>query len=233
MKSLVQFLLLALLFQGLLAGCVKQPITSTSPQYVDAMELKLKIRELADQMLSTMSNSGLTNLAAMPTSFVDLDNKRVTSPLGNLFAESLIYEFNQRGFPVFEYRITGNIDSVLGEGDFAMLRQGATSATDKKWAALILGTYYQDRDVVFVNARLVRARDGMVLRSGQLVLAKNEVVERLAGGWEPESKGAAQRKNPPPPISGGTLNIKPAPGKKPVSAGTAPARIGLWSAPSP
>lgn len=228
MKSFVQFLLLALLFQGLLAGCArKAPLTPTSPQYVDAVELKLKIRELADQLLSTMPNSGLNDLVAMPTSFVDLENKRATSPLGNLFAESLIYEFNQRGFPVFEYHITGNVDTVLGQGDFALLRQGVTSTAGKKWAALLVGTYQRDKDVVFINARLVRARDGMVLRTAQLVLLKSAVVDRLSGPISPTADGAPA-KGKEPLISGGAMRIVPAPWK----ASAPQPKSGLRSAPT-
>lgn len=213
MRTFARFLLLALLFQSLLAGCVPRKPHALAPEYIDAQELKLKIRELADQMLSTTPNSGLSDLVAMPTSFVDLDNKRQSSPLGKLFAESLIYEFNQRAFPVCEYRLTGNIDVTLGQGDFALLRQGLVSTVGKKWAALIVGTYYRDRDAVFVNARLVRAHDGMVLRTGQLVLVKNALVDRLTASVEPLPYAAPPPPPPPPSglVSRGSLSINPAP----------------------
>ncbi len=176
MPNIVRLLLVALMFSTLfVAGCAKSALDS---QYIDAQELKLKVRELADQMLATMDNSVLTGLIAMPTSFVDLNHKGQTSAFGNLMGESLIYEFNQRAFPVREYRLSGDIDIQLAQGDFALLRKGVVN-TNEKWAALIIGTYYVDKDAVFVNARLVRAMDGMVLRTGQLVLVKTPVITRL------------------------------------------------------
>lgn len=231
MHILIRIFLFALLFQGLLAGCVKNPQPqqprATDPEYVNAVEFKLKMRELADQMLATTPNSALGDLVAMPTSFVDMDNKRQTSPLGNLIAESLIYEFNQRGFPVCEYRLTGNIDMIMGQGDFALLRQGVMSTVGKKWAALIVGTYYRTPEAVFVNARLVRANDGMVLRTGQLVLVRNALIERLTTPLAapvviPESvpakalvvpTKAAPTKETPPAHS---MKIVPAPWKAPA-----------------
>ncbi len=176
MPNIVRLLLVALLFSTLfVAGCAK---SARDSQYIDAQELKLKVRELADQMLATMDNTTLTGLVAMPTSFVDLNHKGQTSAFGNFMGESLIYEFNQRGFPVREYRLTGNIDIQLAQGDFALLRKGVVN-TKEKWAALMVGTYYVDKNAVFVNARLVRALDGMVLRTGQLVLVKTPVVYRM------------------------------------------------------
>ena len=238
MTTLARICLFILMFQALLAaGCAKPPppVTTMSPGYIDAQELKLKFRELADQMLATVPNAALDGLVAMPTSFVNLDNKAQTSSLGNLFAESLIYEFNQRGFPVREYRLTGNIDIKLGQGDFALLRQGLVSTMGQKWAALIVGTYYRTPQAVFINARLVRAQDGMVLRTGQLVLVNNGLVAELSEPLlpplppgTPPGPGPSKPALPKADLSSGSMNIRPAPwpGTAPKTKGP-----GLWSTP--
>ncbi len=226
MRILTRFLLFALLFQALLAaGCAKKAPSALDAEYVDAQEIKLKIRELADQMLATTDNSLLTGLVAMPSSFVNLNNKTQTSSLGNLFAESLIYEFNQRGFPVREYRLTDNIDIVLGQGDFALLRKGFVS-TKGKWSAVIVGTYHHDQGATFVNARLVRAWDGMVLRTGQLVLVNNALVNRLS---QPVISPIMQAQSMKPTLglSSGTLHIKPAPWKSSAQVPKGPGLYGV------
>ncbi len=232
MRIIKYLLLCVLLIQSLFAaGCGGKSADADTPEFVDAQEFKLKVRELADQMLATTDNSLLTGLVAMPSSFVDLNNKDQTSSLGNLLGESLIYEFNQRGFPVREYRLTGNINTMLGQGDFALLRQGLTS-TYGKWAAVIVGTYHYDKEAVFVNARLVRASDGMVLRTGQLVLVNSALMTRL-------SKTLTPRPVPTPPkteaqiiaekprlnLSTGTMHIQPAPYTAPPPA---PKGAGLY-----
>ena len=43
----------------------------------------------------------------------------------------------------------------------------------------MVGTYYVDKDATFVNARLVRASDGLVLRTGQLVLVNTPIIARM------------------------------------------------------
>lgn len=178
MPNLPRLFLLCVLLLSFLPGC-SSTRTSHDPAYVDAVEVKLKCRELADQILATMPNDALQGFVAMPTSFVDQNNTSRSSPLGRLMAESLFYEFNQRGFPTREYRLTGRISVVGGRDDLALVANQIVPTKGQKWAALVVGTYYVDKDATFVNARLVRASDGLVLRTGQLVLVNTPIVARL------------------------------------------------------
>lgn len=180
MHNPIRPLLLCFLLTAILAGCAKS-LPQQQPGYVDAVEIKLKCRELADQMLATVPNNALQGFVAMPTSFVNESNTSTSSPLGRLMAESMFYEFNQRGFPTREYRLTGKIDVVGGKNDLALAANQIVPTKGQKWAALVVGTYYVDNDATFINARLVRAADGLVLRTAQLVLQNNPVVLRMSG----------------------------------------------------
>lgn len=177
MHGLKFHILLWLLLLPLLPAC--SAARPTDSGYVDAVEVKLKCRELADQLLATLPNCALQGFVAMPTSFVDQNNTNVSSPLGRLMAEAMFYEFNQRGFPTREYRLTGKIAVQGGRDDLALVSNQIVPTTGQKWAALLVGTYYADADATFVNARLVRANDGLVLRTGQLVLVNTPIVSRM------------------------------------------------------
>lgn len=180
MQNPIRPLLLCMLLAVIIAGCARG-LPRQDPGYVDAVELKLKCRELADQMLATVPNGALHGFVAMPTSFVNENDTSQSSPLGRVMAESMYYEFNQRGFPTREYRLTGKIDVVGGKNDLALAANQVVSTKGQKWAALLVGTYYVDNDATFINARLVRASDGLVLRTGQLVLPNTPVVMRMTG----------------------------------------------------
>ena len=121
MHSLLRLFLFCAFLLPLLSGCKSTP-TPNDPAYVDAVEVKLKCRELADQMLATMPNDALQGFVAMPTSFVDQNNTSRSSPLGRLMGEALFYEFNQRGVSVREYRFPGVIETRPEEGEFALSR---------------------------------------------------------------------------------------------------------------
>lgn len=146
----------------------------------DARELKLKVRELADQLIAGMHPS-LGPLVALPTSFVSQEDFSRTAPLGRFMAEQLIYEFNQRGFPVREYRMGSAITSREGEGEFLLTRKVAPVPVKTPGAVFVVGTYFVDRQTVFVNARLVRG-NGDVLRTAQVLLPSTPITRRLAAG---------------------------------------------------
>ena len=168
-----------------LAGCGTRQeqyrtVLPTDPNYIAAQEVKLKVRELADQMLASLPNSALVGFVAMPTSFVDQNDFNSSSPLGRYLAEGLIYEFNQRGFPVREYRTDGGITMREGIGETTLERKGKIATAKGKGNALLIGTYHQDPDAIFVNARLIRSSDGIVMRTGQIILTPNAVTLRMS-----------------------------------------------------
>lgn len=218
-----RFCLLLLLLAAMLTACTRSS-APTDPEYIDAVELKLKCRELADQMLATMPNDALKGVVALPTSFVEQGNRSVSSPLGRLISEALIYEFNQRGFPVREYRLAGKVSITGGRDDLAFLNN-VSIPVGQKWAALIVGTYYVDKDATFVNARLVRATDGLVLRTGQLVLPNTGIVQRMS---ESDVQLASRKAAASKPLKYGQNGYYPplyTPGSS-LSSGSLPIRQG-------
>lgn len=178
--------LLIMVMAAIFSGCSPRPAQTPLPAqqmagYNDAVELQQRFREMADQMLASVPNDALKGYVAMPTAFVNENNTSQTSPLGRLIAESMFYEFNQRGFPAREYRLSGNISGAGGKNDIALLGS-AKPNNRQKWAALLVGTYQVAKDATFVNARLVRASDGLVLRTAEMVIPNTPVVLSLLSG---------------------------------------------------
>jgi TolB-like protein len=183
---MLRFMHFFLLMLGLsvLAGCGARQeqyrtVLPTDPNYIAAQEVKLKVRELADQLIASVPNDALAGVVALPTSFVNQNDYNSSSPLGRYLAEGLIYEFNQRGFPVREYRTDGSITMNEGMGEKALARKGKIVTAKGRGNALLIGTYHQDPDAIFVNARLVRSSDGIVLRTGQIMLTPTAITLRM------------------------------------------------------
>jgi hypothetical protein len=151
------------------------------PGYADARELKLKVRELAEQLVAGIGDPSLRTAVALPVSFVNLDNLGETSGLGRYIAEQLFHEFTQRGFPVREYRIPAdNIATAEGRGEFYLSRALKEAAPVGQEAVVVAGTYYADPQAIFVNARLLRPANGRVLRTASLILPANSLTRRMA-----------------------------------------------------
>lgn len=159
---------------------VPAPAKPVVPGHADARELRLKVRELASQLIATMDPS-LRGAVAIPTSFVNQEDFSQSSPLGRFIAEQFFYECNQRGFPVREYRMAPSV-TVREDGEFLLTRKTGGVPTTTPGALFVAGTYFVDRQAVLVNARLVRG-NGTVLRTAQVILPSTGMTRRmLAGG---------------------------------------------------
>ncbi|MDR2727372.1 MAG: hypothetical protein LBC10_05210 [Deltaproteobacteria bacterium] len=173
-----------------------------APYVEEAYELKLKARELAAQMLETQNNQALVGLVAIPASFASLDDFTESTQLGRYLSEAMIYEFNQRGFPVREYRLSGSIALREGTGELALTRKLPPLPAKQSWATLLVGTYQRDSAAIFVHARMIRATDGLVLRTAHLVLPLNGLVKRMTTNPPPPPPP------PKPPFTAGSLRTK-------------------------
>jgi hypothetical protein len=66
-----------------------------------------------------------------------------------------------------------------GEGEFVLTRKmGALSGRNSN-VVFVTGTYFREKDSIFVNARMIRGSDGLVLRTGQLIIQNNELIDNL------------------------------------------------------
>jgi len=141
-----------------------KPIAMPSAEMEGAREMRLKVRELAAQLFEA-GKGELAGGVTMPASFVNQDNLDSSSSFGRYIAEQLFYELNQLGVPVREYRTMGRIMTRPQDGEFALTRRMEEAAPVPTAGLVLTGTYYFDKHAVFVNARLYRPLDGMVLRT--------------------------------------------------------------------
>ncbi|MDR3176196.1 MAG: hypothetical protein LBU06_06660 [Desulfovibrio sp.] len=152
-------------------------VPGPDPNYTAARELRLKVRELADQLVAEIRDPSLAGTVALPVSFVNLDDFGETSAFGRLLGEQIYFEFNQRGFPVREYRIENSVRVKKKEGEFILSRRRGSVPAQSSLA--VVGTYAKGPGAVFVNARLVRPSNGRVLRTASMVFEANETVNSL------------------------------------------------------
>ncbi|MFP5221288.1 MAG: FlgO family outer membrane protein [Acidobacteriota bacterium] len=172
------------------------PPAPQAPSRADAEEIRLYVRELASQITRGLDgNAPLTGVVSVPSAFVDQDN-RSTSSFGRLVGEQMIYELNSRGFPVREARGSAPVRSKGVKGPAEPL-------------AVLAGSYYVDRENLFVNARLVEG-SGRVLRSGSVLIPMTPTLRRMLG--LPDYNGL--RPTPPTLIGSRDVNDPPGSGVK-------------------
>jgi len=172
------------------------PPAPQPPSHADAEEIRLYVRELASQITRGLGgDTPLTGVVSVPSAFVDQDN-RSSSSFGRLVGEQMIYELNSRGFPVREAR-----------GAAPVRAKGKKAPAETM--AVLAGSYYVDRENLFVNARLVEG-SGRVLRTGSVLIPMTPTLRRMLG--IPDYNGL--RPTPPTMISARDVNDPPGTGAR-------------------
>ncbi|MBI4806615.1 MAG: hypothetical protein HY795_15420 [Desulfovibrio sp.] len=168
------------------------PLAQPKPARADAEEIRLYARELASQITRGISGDApLYGVSSIPSAFVNQDTRETTS-FGRLMGEQMIYELNSRGFPVKEAR-----------GAAPAKAKGKKAPAEA--LAVLAGSYYVDKDNLFVNARLVEP-SGRVLRTGSVLIPMTPTLRRMLG--IPDYNGL----RPTPPTLIGSRNSDDPPG---------------------
>jgi len=108
-------------------------------------------------------------------SFVPLDDFKSTDVFGMQLAESFVYEMQQNGFSVIDYKTTGFI-RVTPEGDFVYSRNVNELSKRLPIEYLLVGTFSKSTNGVLVNVRIVGAQSKVVVASAQ-ELIPNEIYQ--------------------------------------------------------
>ncbi|MBI5558394.1 MAG: hypothetical protein HY885_12230 [Deltaproteobacteria bacterium] len=144
-----------------------------------ATELKLKVRELTQQLLDHANEPMADQSRIIVTTFVNLHHLYKTSGLGRAISEQMISEFQRSGIEVIEVRMTPSIQIREGFGEYGLSRDMAQLSYVQDAQAVVVGTYTVSDGQVVVNARLLQQGDGLVLSSGSIALPANAMVRCL------------------------------------------------------
>ncbi|MFO7761353.1 MAG: FlgO family outer membrane protein [Thermodesulfobacteriota bacterium] len=146
-------------------------------------ELKLKIRELASQILANKKTS--RDLTVVVTTFVNLNQLYQTTDLGRLLAEHMIGELQKKGTKVLDVRLANCLQVKEGYGEYGLSREMSELSYVHNAQARLVGTYSVAGGQVVINARLLHQKDGRVLSSGSIIMGKNRMISELLkdSGW--------------------------------------------------
>ena len=95
--------------------------------------------------------------------FVNINSMEDSSAMGRIIAEQISSRFAQEGFTMIEMKLRRNVFIQQLGGEFVLSREVMSLSQVHNAAAVIAGTYAVGRRNVYINARLVRAADNLVL----------------------------------------------------------------------
>ncbi len=175
--------IIALCFMILLAGC------TTLGNNAQPQEPKPDLSELAHEAALQMvtNNPDLTRYSPMiAATFVSIDNLSQSSTFGRISSEIMASALAQQGMQVREVKMRDSMFIEESVGELILSRQVQRLSSQHNARSILMGTYAQGQDYLYVSARVVRAGDAMVLGSADFQLPLDNNMRSLLeaqGGW--------------------------------------------------
>lgn len=175
MKTLITSLVIGLAV--LTAGCSSnQSNGKSADQKVDLIASLAEARKpLFDRLIEPLEK----DKAIIAASFANIDNLSSSSTFGRMASEIITAGLTDRGYKVIEVKMRDNLFIKQRAGEFMLSRklQNISQAHDAQ--AVLLGTYAIGGENLYVNTRLVRTTDNVVIGSHDFVLPINNDIKYL------------------------------------------------------
>ncbi|ART61969.1 FlgO family outer membrane protein [Kushneria marisflavi] len=169
-------LTVALLICMLVTGCSSLPGYNTVPE---PPTLLSRVDTAAEQLVKNAHGRLSPNDTVIATTFVDVDQLGRSSTLGRTLTETMTSKLVEQGLNVIEVKLRDSLYIEEYTGELILSRNVQRLANNYNASAVLLGTYAVARGEVFVNARLVRLADQLVLGASSFRVPMDADVQTL------------------------------------------------------
>lgn len=148
---------------SLMLGCAAQQSAARSDAAWDGNLVKVGY-SMADKLADNAAQSIGPSDTLIVASFVNINNLEESSSFGRIIAEQIASRFAQRGQRVIEMKLRQNSIFISeGKGEFMLSRDLREISRTHNASAVVVGTYADGGDRLYVSARLVRPTDSIVI----------------------------------------------------------------------
>lgn len=146
------------------------------------------LSELAHQAAGKIvaSNPTITNYSPMiAATFVDIDDLSASSTFGRISSEIMASALAQHGMKVREVKMRDSMFIEETVGELILSRRVQRLSAQHGARSILMGTYAQGQDYLYVSARVVDTGSAMVLGTADFRLPLNNNTRSLldTGGW--------------------------------------------------
>ncbi|AKR42906.1 hypothetical protein ACJ67_05350 [Methylophilus sp. TWE2] len=166
----------ALVLMLFLSSCATHKDYSKS--YLGSTEFIKKNQAAVDQMASQLAQAKVQkDYPVLVASVVSINQLNRTSTFGRLLSEQVSARFSQLQYQVVEPKLRGDL-MIREDGEFLMTRELKEIAKSVSAQAVVVGTYVETSQDIFVNLKVVQPETNHVLAatSYAIPLAKDVAV---------------------------------------------------------
>lgn len=140
-----------------LTGCA-----DTGPTYELAAQSKFvnANHQAIDKLIASLRHSIPQDQPLLVATVVSVDSMTETARLGRTLSEQYTSRLTQLGYPVIEAKLRGSLFVREGKGEFLLSREIKEISARHKASFVLVGTYSPAKDYVYINIKLIEAREG-------------------------------------------------------------------------
>ncbi|MCP5102132.1 MAG: hypothetical protein GY950_02070 [bacterium] len=173
----IHILLVFGLVLALLSGCA----TFGDHRYSGDTNRDIDIKTLALMLNDSLRRPSLKNKEIGILTFANLNNFDEAEPLGRHLQEKLSHALFDLGFRIIEIRLGKDIrfKPLIGELKLTRLKEILKRTEFAEIKSLVMGTYIDAGDYIYVNGKVVALENSTVMGSGEIKIRKGEYLHKL------------------------------------------------------
>jgi TolB-like protein len=177
MRRLFSLLLIVLM----LSACAPRQNSYRPASYssVAQSELIAASYQAADALITQAGESLSSRHPVIVATLVNINALEESSPLGRLISEQLGARLAQQGYKVIELKIRQKLYMKRHEGELMLTREIRDIAQQHNAQALIIGTYTEGADRVFINLKLTQIESNIALAAVDYALPLDMNIRAL------------------------------------------------------
>jgi len=163
----------------LLAGCdTTQPKDPPNYATVSSNQFIASNYKAADALLAQLSGKLLDQPLIMAT-VVNIDALEQTATLGRLISEQVSTRMSQGGLKMLEMKLRNSVYLKRNAGEMMLTREIGEVAQNHNAQAIVVGSYAETSDMVFINIKVIQPNTNFVLAAHDYALAKEGIVRSM------------------------------------------------------
>jgi TolB-like protein len=166
----------------LLAACssiVPQPKEETNYATVSSNQFIASNYKAADALLAQLNGKLASDKPLIMATVVNIDALEQTTTLGRLISEQISTRLAQGKMNMLEMKLRNNVYMKRNQGEMMLTREVSDMAQAHKAQAVVVGSYAETSDMVFVNVKVIQPNTNYVLAAHDYALAKEGIVRSM------------------------------------------------------
>lgn len=164
----------------LLAACSSAPPKEeTNYATVSSNQFIASNYKAADALLSQLKGKLASDKPLIMATVVNIDALEQTSTLGRLISEQISTRMAQNQVNMLEMKLRNSVYMKRNQGEMMLTREVNDMAQAHKAQAVVVGSYAETSDMVFVNVKVIQPNTNFVLAAHDYALAKEGIVRSM------------------------------------------------------